>query len=367
MSNQADWLDTPAVCVDLDLMDANLQRMAAKSKKSGVKLRPHIKTHKSIWIAQEQLRYGAVGITTAKLSEAEVMVQADVGINDILIAFPIVGPLKLKRLGNLLEKARIIVSVDHVESARGISELGLSLGRTISLYVDVNSGMNRCGKEPGKASAELVLEISNLPCVEIVGIMTHAGHSYGMTSDEACLKIAKQEAESLLSTQEILRQEGFGPLEISVGSTPTSKFIEQFSGVTEMRPGAYVYGDISQIVTKTINPEQCAMRIYATVVSKPRSGIIIIDAGSKTLTTDSNPHHEGFGFLPELPDVIIERLSEEHGILRVKDDRCLSIGDRVEIIPNHCCTVTNLRDELIGLRKGKFERVITVDARGKNQ
>lgn len=359
-----EWcLDTPAVCVDLDILDANLRKTAERAKAAGVKLRPHVKTHKSVWIAKEQLRYGASGITVAKLGEAEVMVHA--GIDDVLVAFPIVGAHKLKRLKALLEKARIIVSVDHVDAARGLSDLGVSIGKPVPLYVDVNSGLNRCGREPGEASAELVLEISRLPGVEVIGLMTHAGHAYGKTSDDACREVAREEAESLLITREALLKKGFGPLEISVGSTPTSKFVREFPGITEMRPGAYVFGDVSQLVTKTIGVEDCAMRIYATVVSKPRPGTVIIDAGSKTLANDTNANRPGFGFLPAFPDAVIERLNEEHGIIRMADDHLVNIGDRVEIIPNHCCTVTNLRDELVGMRGGKAERIIPVDARGK--
>lgn len=366
MNQPLDTLETPVVCVDLDILDANLKKMADRAREASVKLRPHIKTHKSAWIANEQLRYGASGLTVAKISEAEALLEAGARIEDVLIAFPVIGQSKLKRLAGLIERiGHVTVSVDHVDTAKGIAELGDALGRAIPLYVDVNSGLNRCGREPGEASADLVEEISRLSGVIVTGLMTHAGHAYGKSSDEECLTVARQEAESLLVTKNVLTARGFGPLEISVGSTPTAKFVHELEGITEIRPGAYVFGDVSQLVTHTIGLEDCAMRVYATVVSLPRPGIAIIDAGSKTLTNDANPHRPGYGLLPAYTEVVIERLSEEHGILRLPEGLCLKIGQLVEIIPNHCCTVTNLRDELQGMRGDVVDRTIRIDARGK--
>ena len=358
-------MDTPAVVVDLDILDANLKRTAELAAKSGIKLRPHIKTHKSVWIAKKQLDYGAKGITVAKLGEAEVM--ADGGIDDILIAFPLVGSGKLKRLAALLRRGvHITVSVDSLEAARGISDVGTELGMQISLYLDINTGLNRCGLEPGQASAELALAISALPGVAVTGLMTHAGHAYGCRDAESAQKVAFEEAEGLIATQKIITDRGVNVPEISVGSTPTSKFAGQLSGVTEMRPGAYVFGDGSQLFPGLITEEECAMRIYTTVISTPRPGYIIVDAGSKTLTNDASIHRSGYGYLPDYPEIMVERLSEEHGILAVPDNCGLQIGDVVSLIPNHCCTVVNLRDELFGTRGGKLEQVLKIDARGKN-
>lgn len=358
-------VETPAVVIDLDILDANLKRTAELAAKSGVKLRPHIKTHKSVWIAKKQLEYGAKGITVAKLGEAEIM--ADGGINDILIAFPLVGPVKLKRLAKLIERGILVtVSVDSIEAARGISEVGAAKGMQIPLYLDINTGLHRCGMEPGHPSAGLARAISALPGVEVTGLMTHAGHSYGCRDAASARQVAIEEAEGLVATRQLLLDQGLNVPEISVGSTPTSKFAGQLSGVTEMRPGAYVFGDGSQLLPGLIAEAECAMRIYATVVSAPRPGTVIVDAGSKTLTSDTTPHRQGYGYLPDYPGIIVERLSEEHGILSVPGDCRLQIGDVVSIIPNHCCTVVNLRDELLGVRNGKRERWLKVDARGKN-
>ncbi|MFD0715856.1 alanine racemase [Paenibacillus sp. GCM10027626] len=356
-------LDTPAVVVDLDLLDANLRRTADLARKSGIKLRPHIKTHKSIWIAKKQLEYGSVGVTTAKLGEAEVMAAA--GIDDILIAYPIVGKKKLERLGNLMKSAKVTVSTDNYEVAKGLSDLGLSLSQRVALYIDINTGLNRMGKEPGEESADLIEQIVALPGIEVTGIMTHSGHVYGKSGHDECRAVAQHEAESLVRTQQLLRERGIEIREVSVGSTPTAKFLGEFPGVTEARPGAYVYGDVSQIVTGTMTREQCALRIYATVVGKPRANTVVIDAGSKTLTTDVNPASPGYGILVDYPGVILERLSEEHGNLRVPDGVELEIGQVVEIIPNHCCTVVNLHDQLTAVSQGTIADPIRVDARGK--
>lgn len=356
-------IETPAVQIDLDLLDLHLRNAAERAKAHGIRLRPHTKTHKSVWIAGEQLRYGAAGITVAKLGEAEVMAAA--GIQDILIAFPLYGAAKMKRLAKLLESCKITLSVDHLTIAEGLSELGVSLDRRIPLYVDVDTGLGRCGLEPGKPTAELAARISQLPGVEVTGLMTHSGHAYGCNTEEELRQAARHEAESLLYTQKLLKEMGVNVPEVSVGSTPTSFFPEEQQGVTEMRPGAYVFGDRSQFLLGVIDRKDVAMTVKATVISLPRPGVAIIDAGSKTFSSDRNRTLPGFGEWVENPEVYVEKLSEEHGNLHVPEGVKLEIGQELSFIPNHCCTVTNLQDQLFGVRNGRLERMINVDARGK--
>jgi D-serine deaminase-like pyridoxal phosphate-dependent protein len=358
-------LETPSLVLDLDKLDRNLRRTAELAARAGVKLRPHIKTHKSVWIAKEQIRYGACGITVAKLGEAEVM--ADAGIDDILVAYPIVGAAKLQRLGKLMDRATVTVSTDDGESARGLSDLGEAKGVRVRVYVDVNTGLNRCGREPGEETAELVRRLRELPGVNVVGLMTHAGHVYGKANARDIADVARYEAESLLRTQALLAAEGMSIEHISVGSTPTSKYIGQLSGVTEMRPGAYVFGDGIQVSMGIIAADDCALTAAATVVGMPRTGTAIIDAGSKTVSTDVNPHRPGYGRLIGLgdDDALLERLSEEHGVVKLPDGVRARIGDRVDVIPNHCCTAANLHDAYVGVRNGSVERFIPIDARGK--
>lgn len=357
--------DTPSVLIDLDVLDRNLRETANAAARAGVRLRPHTKTHKSVWIAKEQLRYGAAGITVAKLGEAEVMAEA--GIDDILIAYPVIGAPKLNRLERLLDKAKITLSTDDLDVAKQLSSFGRSVNRDILLYVDVNTGLNRMGKEPGEQSAELVKRIAELPHVRVTGLMTHSGHAYGYNSTEAVREIAKQEAESLLATKRSLEQSGLTVEEISVGSTPTSKFVADVAGigVTEMRPGAYVFGDGTQWTMGLIGREQLAMTVVTTVVGRPRPGTIIIDAGSKTLSSDVSKYHPGYGIILGQEGAVIERLSEEHGIVTVPDNSVFEIGQQLRVVPNHCCVVTNLQDRLAGVRNGRFEKWLPVDARGQ--
>lgn len=357
--------DTPSVQIDLDVLDRNLQSTANAAAKAGVKLRPHTKTHKSIWIANEQLRYGASGITVAKLGEAEVM--ADAGINDILIAFPVIGAPKMERLAKLMEKAKITLSTDDIDVARQLSAFGSGINREVPLYIDVNTGLNRCGKEPGEETAQLIKQIVQLPYIRVTGLMTHSGHAYGFNNSDAIREVAKQEAESLLMTKRMLEDQGITIEEISVGSTPTSKFVADIAGlgVTEMRPGAYVFGDVGQWKMGLIGEDQLAMSIVATVVGRPRPGTIIIDAGSKTLSSDVSRYSPGYGVVAGHDGAVIERLSEEHGIVSVPDSEAFEIGQQVRILPNHCCVVTNLQDRLVGVRGGQFEKWLPVDTRGQ--
>ena len=356
-------IETPAVLVDLDILEKNLAHTAKLAADAGVKLRPHCKTHKSVWLAKKQLEYGACGITVAKLSEAEVMV--DGGITDILVAYPIVGKAKLDRLAKLMKRADIIVSTDSVEVAEGLSELGLSMDQKVRLYVDVNSGLQRCGLEPGRETADLVKEIIKLPGIEVVGLMTHGGFSYDYKDPESLLAAAHQEANALLDTKKILDEEGIEIKEISVGSTPTSKFIGQMVGVTEVRPGSYVYGDDQQLSTGIITEADCAMHVLTTVISAPRAGSVIVDGGSKTFCSDGCPHREGYGMMKEDHSVYIAELCEEHGIVKMPYETKFKVGDHIQFLPNHCCAVANMHEELYGIRNGVVERMIKVDARGK--
>lgn len=366
MSESGQW-DTPSVQIDLDVLDRNLRETANAAARAGVKLRPHTKTHKSVWIAKEQLRYGASGITVAKLGEAEVMVEA--GIDDILIAFPVIGQAKLERLARLLDRACVTLSTDDWDVARQWSAFARGINRSIRLYVDVNTGLNRCGKEPGEETAELVKRIVELPNLNVVGLMTHSGHAYGLSAPDDLREAAKREAEDLVSTKRLLEQAGIPIEHISVGSTPTSKYVADIAGtgVTEMRPGAYVFGDGGQWKMGLIGRHQLAMTVVATVVGRPRPGTIIIDAGSKTLSSDVSKFHPGYGVILDHEGAVIERLSEEHGIVSVPDNSVFRIGQQLRIVPNHCCVVTNLHDRLAGVRGGRFEKWLTVDARGKVQ
>jgi D-serine deaminase-like pyridoxal phosphate-dependent protein len=358
-------IDTPAVIVDLEKLEINLSAMAEQARSSGVKLRPHTKTHKSPWIAHLQLRHGACGITVAKLGEAEVMVNA--GIEDILIAYPIWGEAKLKRLSRLLDRARVSLSLDSMEVAEGLALLGRKRGTSIPIYLEIDTGMERCGLKPGEEARALCRKLDTLKGITLLGLLTHAGHAYGVKNREELQRIGRREGELLVGLREVLRREdGIQIEEISVGSTPTARITMHVAGVTEVRPGTYVFNDVGQMKIGVATFDTCAASVLVTVVGRPAPNRVIIDAGSKTFSSDKREGMEGYGVIKGRSHISFVRMSEEHGIL-LSDEEAenLKIGDRLEIIPNHICACVNLSDEIYGVRDGRLEWVIPVSARGR--
>ncbi|XID90923.1 alanine racemase [Paenibacillaceae bacterium WGS1546] len=355
--------DTPFVAVDLDVMERNIRRMADLAGEAGVKLRPHTKTHKSPYIAQLQLDAGASGITTAKLGEAEVMAEA--GIRDILVAFPLVGKAKLARYAKLLEKAEAMVALDDFAVAKGLNDVGEALKRRIAVYVDVDTGLHRMGRDP-LASVEHILAISKLPFIEVRGLMSHTGHAYGLDDMNKVKAVGIEDAALMNKTKELLEARGVLVPEISVGATATARFIKEIPYASEMRPGMYVFNDRFVMDAGGAEEDDCALRVVATVVGNPDSSRIIIDAGSKTLALDAF-RHGGHGKIVGHDNLTLKQLSEEHGKVEVSGMTSIEIGDTVQIIPNHVCPVVNLTDRLYGFRDGKLETVIPVAGRGKNR
>ena len=352
--------DTPFVALDFDIMERNIKRIADLAKKSNVKLRPHTKTHKSAYIAHKQIKAGAIGITTATLGEAEVMASA--GIHDILIAFPIIGKKKLERFSYLLKRTKLSVAFDYITVAYGINQVGEEQNIKIPVYIDIDTGLHRMGKTPSE-SVSSILEIAKLPYIKIKGLMSHAGHADNERDEAKIKKIALDEAEKLQETKVALEKKGITIEEISVGATPTARFIDQLPFITEARPGTYVFNDRSVMATGGAKEEDCAVSVLSTIVSFPSKDRFIIDAGSKTLTQDLFSGG-GFGHIKGHNNLTISWLSEEHGIVNIQGETDLRVGDIIEIIPNHVCPVVNLTDNIYGFRNNKFERMITVDARG---
>lgn len=359
-------LDTPAVLVNLDVAEANMKKLADAASARKVALRPHIKTHKSVYFAHRQLAHGAVGVTVAKIGEAEVMV--DGGITDILLAYPPIGPIKLRRLAQLMERANIKVSIDSVEAGQGLSEMARALGRTVEVYVDINTGLNRMGLPPGEPSARLAVEIDRLPGVRVVGMMSHCGHVGREKTLEDLARAAREDAQRLVETAELARKAGVDVRVVSPGSTPAALHHLEVEGVTEIRPGTYIFNDGNCVAVGSATLEECAVSVLATVVSRPAPDRAVVDAGSKTLTNDRNLHREGFGIVKGIPTALVASLSEEHGVLQLQDPSVpLKVGDRIEIIPNHVCPVINLADEMVALKGGSVAGTIAVSARGKRQ
>ena len=359
-------LDTPSLLVDLDIMEANLQSMAELTRAHGVKLRPHIKTHKSPWIAQRQIDYGARGITVAKLGEAEVMLAA--GIDDILLAYPVIGRHKVERFAKLLAQADIKIAIDSVEAADAASWAARMTGKTVQVYLDVDTGLGRMGRPWGQPSVELAREIAKRDGVEIMGVLTHAGHLMRAPSEDALRQASMESAQRLVDTARLLREAGIPVREVSPGFTAGARFEAAVPGVTEIRPGTYVFNDANEVHAWAASVETCAAFVLAQVVSRPAPDRAVIDAGSKTLTQDRSIREDsGHGIVIGHPEVKSVSLSEEHGVLRVPPESDLAVGDRLLIIPNHICPVVNLFDVMYGVRKGAIEREIPVAARGMRQ
>ncbi|HYN87045.1 MAG TPA: alanine racemase, partial [Ardenticatenaceae bacterium] len=278
-------LDTPLIAVDLDLLERNIAEMAALAASHGVALRPHAKTHKSPHIARLQLEAGAVGLTCAKLGEAEVLVE-QAGVTDILIAYPIVGDIKLRRLLQLLERARVIVAVDTHQAAAALSQAISANDRTLDIYVEVNTGQDRAGARAGQEAVDLGVTISRLPGLHLAGVMTHEGHA-GFSGPDEIATIAEDAGRALVDTAERIRAQGIEVTDVSVGSTPSSWFTPRVPGITEMRPGTYVFHDNNAFRHGRIGPDRCAARVVSTVVSRPAGHPTgqraVIDAGSKAL------------------------------------------------------------------------------------
>ena len=368
MKSQLSYRDTPSLLIDADKLDRNLHEMAAVAADAGVDLRPHVKTHKSPMLALRQLELGAHGITVAKIGEAETM--ADAGIKDIRIAYPIVGPEKLGRLARLMDRADISISLDSVEAARGISDLGQSRGARISVLLKINTGLDRVGVMPYEA-VETARGIAALPGVDLIGILTHEGHALRETSLKGAQQAARQAGETMVDIAQQMRSAGLDVREISVGSTATAREIAYVPGVTEIRPGTYIFNDLNEMTIGVATEETCALTVLATVVSIPASDRAVVDAGSKTLTSDllgPPTGKKGYGYIIGHPDVTIARLTEEHGMLVVNDARTtFEIGQQLQIVPNHVCPVVNLADVMYLMRNGQCEEQLEVLARGKNR
>ena len=357
-----DELPTPCVLVDLDALERNVARMAARARAAGVRLRPHAKTHKVVEIARMQLRAGAAGLSVAKTSEAEVFVAA--GVDDLFVAYPVVGQDKARRLLALAERARIAVGVDSEAGARTLGEVFRAAGRRLDVLLKVDVGYHRVGVAPDRA-VEMAGRIADEPGLRLRGLFTHAGHGYSAEDPSGVAAVALAEGETLVRVAQEARAAGLPIDEVSVGSTPTAFRAMAVPGVTECRPGNYVYHDASQVQLGTCGLEDCALTVLATVVSVPAPERAVVDAGSKTLSSDPlRPRPGGHGLILGRRSRI-QRLSEEHGAIDVVPGESFRVGERVRILPNHACVVANLHDRVLGIRGERVEVVFPVAARGR--
>jgi D-serine deaminase-like pyridoxal phosphate-dependent protein len=356
-------LETPAVLVDLDVVESNIARMAERARASGARLRPHAKTHKIVEIARRQVAAGAIGLSLAKTSEAEVF--ADAGFEDLFVAYPVVGADKARRLLALAQRLRrLAVGVDSVEGASTLAGAFRAAGRVLDVMLKVDVGFHRVGVPPERA-LDTARRLADLPGLRLRGIFTHAGQGYHAETPEGVREIARHEGRTMAAVADELRKAGLALEEVSVGSTPTAREAMAQAGVTECRPGNYVYHDGTQVALGTCAPSDCALTVLATVVSVSGADRAVVDAGSKTLSSDPlRPRAGGYGQLAGRRSRI-QRLSEEHGVIVVEAGEPFRVGERVRILPNHACVVSNLHDRLFGVRGDAVEGEMKVAARGR--
>jgi D-serine deaminase-like pyridoxal phosphate-dependent protein len=344
-------LDTPVAVVDLDRVEANLARFQRYLDERHIAHRPHIKTHKLPALAHLQMRAGAVGITCQKIGEAEVM--ADAGLPDIFLPYNILGPAKLERLMRLARRVKLSVTADSAFTVRGYSEAARREGVELPVLIEFDTGSHRCGVQSPREAAELARLVAQSPGLRLAGLMTHPSNA----ESDAFVR----------QTKSLLHTDGITVERVSYGGTPGMWQAHTYSELTEYRAGTYIYGDRAIIQSGAMALDECAFRVITTVVSRPTAERGILDGGSKTFSSDLNGL-EGHGLVLEYPDARFYGLSEEHGHVDFSAcPRRPEIGERVSVIPNHVCVVTNLFNQIVGARRDTVEAIWSVAARGALQ
>ncbi|HEY1480308.1 MAG TPA: alanine racemase [Gaiellales bacterium] len=347
-------VETPVAVVDLDVLEANLRDLQSYADAHGIELWPHTKTHKSPEIGMLQLELGAAGLTVAKTGEAEVF--RDAGARRLLVHYPPIGAAKWERLAGLAGEVELTVAVDGLASAEGLSAALARRGTEAMLLVEMDVGLHRTGQTTAAGALALAQQLSQLPAVEVAGISCYPGHCRG---DEATIRARVGEVDALLrETRDALVSAGIRCDRISGGSTPT-RYLTHETCVNELRSGSYSLHDRTDGP-----PETCALHVEVTVISDAVPGQIVIDAGSKTLTSDTAPE-PGNGAIVGFPDANLHEINEEHGYVDVsKVASPPRIGDHLRVTPNHVCGCVNLHDGLLAVRDGVVDHVILVAGRG---
>ena len=354
-------LDTPALLIDLDKMESNIQTMADYFKTVNAALRPHLKTHKTPMLAHKQIAAGAIGITCAKLGEAEAVIHA--GIRDVLVANQILGRQKIARLVNLAKQSEIMVAVDNAQNVTDISEAAAAKGVTVRILIEVNTGMNRCGVEPGQPALELARHVLRSPNLQFEGLMGYEGHTVAKPNYAEREAAARQSVQLLVETKHHLEKHGVAVSIMSGGGTGTFSITGSVPEMTEVQAGSYIFMDATYGNVEGVGEHfACALTVLATVVSRPTQERVIVDTGMKVLAKE-------FGIPQPLGIEGLEMtgLSEEHGKMNANASVSLRPGDKLEILPTHCCTTVNLHDRYYGIRGGIVESVWDIAARGKAQ
>nr|WP_198946354.1 alanine racemase [Pseudofrankia asymbiotica] len=351
-----DGISTPALVVDLDVVDDNISRLAAAAAAGGFAVRPHAKTHKSPRLADLQRRAGAVGLTVATIGEAETFAAA--GFDDLFIAYPVwADAARAERLRRLADRALVAVGVDSVPAARRLG----AVSAPVEVMIEVDSGHHRSGVAPG-AAAEVALAAADAG-LRVRGVFTFPGHAY---HPDARSQAARDEETALAVAARTVAAAGLTITVLSGGSTPSLAYSRPGT-VTELRPGVYVLNDAQQLALGSCTADQIALAAATTVVSAPAPDRFVLDAGSKILGADRPAWAPGFGHLPEFPDATVTSLSEHHAVVTVAPGgRVPPIGSTTLLVPNHVCAAVNLVDHLVVTRGGVVAGHWPVTARGAN-
>ena len=345
--------ETPVPVIDAARVEANLKKMQDYCTRYGLALRPHIKTHKLPRFARRQMELGAVGITCQKLGEAEVMV--DAGCLDILISYPLIGAAKARRLAALAKRATMRAAIDNPVALETIAAAADEANAPIGVLVEFDSGRKRTGVVSVEEARELALKVAGKRNLRFDGLMTYP--------------FTDQTAGFVAEAKRRLAADGLSVGTVSGGGTPNAWKAHEVDGLTELRVGTYIYHDRATVGAGAASLKECALHVHATVISRPTDDRAVIDAGSKTLSSDRvDPAvGEGFGLILDYPDAVIDRVNEEHGMLDLsRCGRKPEIGERVRIVPNHVCVVTNLHDEVLILEGGEVTS-LPVAARGRTR
>lgn len=352
MAQNLSAIDTPAVLIDIDKAEVNLERAQDYANRHRLKLRPHIKTHKLPYFAKRQMELGAIGITCQKIGEAEVM--ADAGLDDILIPYNIIGGDKLLRLIGLARRARLMASADSAETVAGYSAAFAAEGERLKVLVECDTGAKRCGVQSPEEAVALATKIENSPGLTFGGLMTYPP-----------LGKVRETAAWLADAVDRLERHGLPATVVSNGGTPDFFSAHEVTAATEHRPGTYIYSDRYQVSKGIGTLDDCAITILSTVVSRPTADRAILDAGSKALTSDLLGM-TGYGLVTDYPAAVITGLSEEHGHVDLSaSPEKPKIGERIRIIPNHACVISNLFDKVYFVSGDMIVDAVPVAARGR--
>jgi D-serine deaminase-like pyridoxal phosphate-dependent protein len=362
-------IDTPALLVDREIMMRNIKQMQEKADEAKVGLRPHIKTHRMPELALLQLEYGAAGITVAKVGEAEVM--AAHGIKDIFIANEIVGVSKLERIRALAEEITIRLGVDSEFHIDQLAQVFQAAKKPIEVLIELEVGENRSGVISDEQLMNLAKYIQKQQKVVLKGIFSHEGHTYKARDVTECRELAVESQRRTLRAANLVRQAGIPVDIVSIGATPSLMQTEIIEGITEIRPGTYIFMDAGQ--ANALNDfSVCAATVLVSIISKPTDERVVFDAGAKTLTTQNRPSGicstEGLGYVKNSENVRVSGLFDEHGLINDKRFRnIVSVGDKVEVIPNHICPTCSLYEKAYLVSAGSVVKEIPVLCRGKSQ